>query len=205
MNDYTKNLQRRRRLKYGSFAVALTAAVIALVVIINIVFSALSEKNLWYTDMTERDLYRPDSAAVTLLEEYRSADEDFKISFIFCTPEDKLASNQLVDMVHRLIKRYQKLFDFISIEYVDIVQNPQVLDKYMFTSVSTNIKETSIIVANGNNSILYTADSFFLRFTLSRFVESRLLIRLFTMYASSSEKYIRSFNSTYERGILPSL
>lgn len=159
ISDYSKNQQRKRRLKYGAFAVALTAAVIALVVVVNIIFTALAEKNLWYIDMTERDLYTPDEGAVTLLEQYQGI-EDFNISFIFCVPEDQLASNELVNMVHAQIKRYEKLFDFITIEYVDIVNNPQILDKYQFNSVSTP-KTTSVIVANGNNAILYAIDTFF--------------------------------------------
>lgn len=159
MTDYAKNKQRKRRFKFGAFAVALTAAVIALVVVINIIFTALAEKNLWYIDMTERDLYTPDQGAITLLEQYNGL-EDFNISFIFCMPEDQLGSNQLVNMVHNQIKRYQKLFDFITIEYIDIVNNPQLLDKYQFNSVSTP-KTTSVIVANGNNAILYSIDSFF--------------------------------------------
>lgn len=158
-NNINKNIQRRRRFKYGAFAVALTAAVIALVVIVNIVFSALAQKNMWYIDMTERDLYTPDAGAVTLLEEFEGK-EDFSIKFIFCVPEDQLSSNQEVNMIHNLIKRYQTLFSFIEIECVDILHNPQILDKYQFTSVSSP-KSTSVIVANGNNAILYTLDSFF--------------------------------------------
>lgn len=159
VNERNVNIQKKRRLKFGAFAVALTVAVVALVVIVNVVFTALAEKNLWYIDMTERDLYTPNQGAVTLLEEYQGI-EDFNVSFIFCVPKDQLQSNQLVDMVHKQVLRYAELFDFISVEYVDIINDPQALDKYQFNSVSKP-KTTSVIVANGNNAILYAIDTFF--------------------------------------------
>ena len=158
--NYTQYIQRRRRLKYGSFAVALTCIVIALVVVVNIIFTSLSEKNLWYADMTESGLFDPASTTMSILEEYRTADESFEISFIFCMPEDKLKEEQAPDMVNRLVKEYVKRFDYLSVQYVDIVQNPQLLDKYQFNSQSSP-STTSLIVARGNNAIIYSAESNF--------------------------------------------
>ncbi len=161
MNNYNpiKDIQKKRRLKYGTFAVALTAAVIALVVVINAIFTALCVKNGWFIDMTERDLYTPDPNALELLEQYRGS-EEFNVKFIFCMPEDKLIKNELCNMVNNIVKRYDEEYDFISVEYVDINRNPQILDKYLNTT-SASAKQTSVIVTNGENSIVYSIDSFF--------------------------------------------
>ncbi len=156
---YNRNLQKRRRMKYGAFAVGLTAAVVALIIAVNAVFSALAIKNGWYFDMTERDLYTPDPDAMTLLEEYRGS-EALDIRFIFCMPEDQLVSDELCNMVNNLLKAYDEEFDFISVEYVDIVNHPQILDKYLLTNTST-VRSNSVIVTNGKNSIVYSIDSFF--------------------------------------------
>ncbi len=158
-NNYNKSIQRKRRLKYGSFAMALTVSVIALVVVINAIFTALAQKNMWYIDMTERDLYTPDPKAMTLLEEYRGS-EEMNIEFIFCMPEDGLVMNEMCNMVNNLVKAYAEEFDFISVKYVDINNNPQILDKYLFTSTAAP-KTTSVIVTNGKNAIVYAIDSFF--------------------------------------------
>lgn len=158
-NNHIKNIQRKRRLKYGGFAMALTVSVIALVVVINAIFTALAQKNMWYIDMTERDLYTPDPKAMTLLEEYRGS-EEMNIEFIFCMPEDSLVMNEMCNMVNNLVKAYAEEFDFISVKYVDINNNPQILDKYLFTSTAAP-KTTSVIVTNGKNAIVYAIDSFF--------------------------------------------
>lgn len=158
-NNYMKSIQRKRRLKYGSFAMALTVAVIALVVVINAIFTALAQKNMWYIDMTERDLYTPDPKAMTLLEEYRGS-EEMKIEFIFCSPEDSLVMNEMCNMVNNLVKAYAEEFDFISVKYIDIINNPQILNRYLFTSTAAP-KTTSVIVTNGATAIVYAIDSFF--------------------------------------------
>ena len=48
---------RSRKFRHGSVAVILTAFVIAAVVILNVIFTALSQKYMWYTDMTTEKLY----------------------------------------------------------------------------------------------------------------------------------------------------
>ncbi len=154
-----QNIQKKRRLKYGTFAVAMTVSVIALVVVINAIFTALAYKNAWYFDMTERDLYTPDGNAMALLEEYRGS-EELKIEFIFCMPEDRLKDNELCHMVNNLVRAYEEEFDFISVRYVDINKNPQIVDQYLATSTAKP-KTTSVIVTNGTNAIVYAVDSFF--------------------------------------------
>ena len=48
---------KNRNLKYGGVAVALTAAFIAIVVVVNVIFTALSAKFNWYTDLTSAGIY----------------------------------------------------------------------------------------------------------------------------------------------------
>ncbi len=157
--DPIKDIQKKRRFKYGAFAVTMTAAVIALVVVINAIFTALCVKNGWYIDMTERDLYTPDPNAMELLEQYRGS-EEFNVEFIFCMPEDKIANHNLCNMVNNVLKRYDEEYDFISVKYVDINKNPQLLDKYL-NNTAASPSRTSVIVTNGRNSIVYAIDTFF--------------------------------------------
>ena len=46
-----------RKFKYGSAATAFTVAFIAVVVIFNIIFSALARKYMWYVDLTKEQVY----------------------------------------------------------------------------------------------------------------------------------------------------
>ena len=158
-NRNQNNVNRHRRLKYGALAVCLTAAVVALVVIVNAVFSALAVKHLWYIDMTKAQIYGITQQSKDLLDGYRGS-EDFKISIVFCNQEDQLRSNYNTNLVHNLAKQYEEEFDFVSVEYVDIINHPEMLNKYMATSVS-NPKTTSVIITNGKQSRLFEIKSFY--------------------------------------------
>ena len=74
-NIYADKIKKHRRLKFGAFAVGLTAAVIALIVIINVVFSSLASKFMWYADMTKEQIYGITQQSVDLLDDYRGTKE----------------------------------------------------------------------------------------------------------------------------------
>ena len=57
-----------RRLRYGGVTVVLTAAIIAIVIIVNIIFSALASKLLWYTDLTPELLFTLSDNCIDLIE-----------------------------------------------------------------------------------------------------------------------------------------
>ncbi len=70
----------------------LTAAVIAVVVIINVIFSALATNYKWYIDMTTEGLYSISDSTHALLDPLADRD-DVHIRIIFCTDEDELESS----------------------------------------------------------------------------------------------------------------
>jgi len=156
---YNQNVSKHRRLKFGAFAVGLTVAVVALVVVFNAVFSTLAFKNLWYIDMTKTQLYGISQQTLDLLDDMRGA-EDVEIDIVFCTYEDKLRANSTTNMVHNLAKQYEEKFDFVNVKYIDIINHPEAVDPYLATSVSRP-KSTSVIISNGARSLLYTIDSFY--------------------------------------------
>ena len=48
---------KSKKFKYGGSAAALTVIVIALVLILNVVFTSLANTNGWYTDLTGASIY----------------------------------------------------------------------------------------------------------------------------------------------------
>ena len=46
-----------RKLRYGGVTAVLTAVIIAAVILVNVIFSALANRFLWYVDMTPELLY----------------------------------------------------------------------------------------------------------------------------------------------------
>ena len=57
-----------RKLRYGGTSAALTALIIAVVILLNVIVSVLGQKNLWYTDLTPSELFTLSDAAIDLLE-----------------------------------------------------------------------------------------------------------------------------------------
>ena len=156
---YNQNVNKHRRLKFGALAVGLTAAVIALVVIVNAVFSVLATKFMWYVDMTKEQIYGITQQSLDLLDSYRST-EEFTIDIVFCSYEDELRADYSTNLVHNLAKQYEEEFDFINVKYIDIINHPEAVDQYLSTSVSRP-KTTSVIISNGTQSRLYTINSFY--------------------------------------------
>lgn len=167
-NIYADKIKKHRRLKFGAFAVGLTAAVIALIVIINVVFSSLASKFMWYADMTKEQIYGITQQSVDLLDDYRGTKE-FGISIVFCQYADQLDSVYETKLVHNLAKQYAEEFDFVDVEYVDTINHPEAVNQYLATSVSKP-KTTSVYIVKNDltnpneekkQSKIYTIDSFY--------------------------------------------
>ncbi len=133
-----KNLARK--FKYGSASVAFTVAFIAIVVALNAVFTALSARYTLYLDMTASNYYDISSATDDLL-----ADVTDEITFIFCTPLDKLADNRYSAMIYTLAQAYAARFDNISIDYLNWRTETERTRGYMITS-GTVIDDQTVIV-----------------------------------------------------------
>ena len=150
-----------KRFKYGSAAVALTAAFIAVIVVINVMFSALSRNLGWYIDMTSEGLYSISDATHELIDPLNDRD-DVHIKLIFCMTEDKLDESYYSRLVHRSAQLYAREFDFIDIEYVDVNAHPGEVSAYR-TTAGSKIRTDSVIITNtvnGDYRVL-TRDSFY--------------------------------------------
>lgn len=152
-------INRHRRLKYGGLAVGLTCVVIAMLVVLNAIFYALAYKYQLYIDMTGEKIYSITDATRDLLNDYCGKDNS-NIEIVFCSAADELDSNYNTKLVHNLALEYENEFDFVSVKYVDIINHPDAVAKYMATGVS-NPKTTSVILSNGSQSRLYEIKSFY--------------------------------------------
>ncbi len=150
-----KNFFKNKKFKYGAASVAFTCVCIAIVIIFNVIFSALANKFLWSVDMTSTQLYSLSDASKELLK-----DIDQKITINFCQPLDKLIEDEAQNLIYQCAREYEKAYDNISIEYLDIITNPSAVEKYA-TSSTTKLKTTSVVVTSENDFRTFTKDSFF--------------------------------------------
>ena len=80
---------KNRNLKYGGVAVALTAAFIAIVVVVNVIFTALSAKFNWYTDLTSAGIYSISDGFKSVLDSLvADTDENTTVNVVLMSEED---------------------------------------------------------------------------------------------------------------------
>jgi hypothetical protein len=132
----------KRNLKYGGFSIALTALIVAAVVVINAAITALGSTFSWYTDLTGSAMYSISDAFNENLDEIMSvnSDDDDKndlyINIVLLMEEDSFRDySAYTYYVYHTLKQVDRDNDHINIKYINSLQNPEyVQDRYMKTS-----------------------------------------------------------------------
>lgn len=130
----------KKAVKYGSASVILTVVFIALIFILNLVVTSLTDRFNLFVDLTEEQLYEISDATHTLLED--TTDEEIK--FIFFTPLDELDNSEYAKSVKTLALEYEEKYPNITIEYIDMLKNPGTVAKYR--KEHSNLSATTVIV-----------------------------------------------------------
>ena len=148
-----------KRLKYGSTSAAITALVVALVVVLNAAITALSSHFFWFSDMTESNLYTLSDEAIALLDQI-----DAPVRIIFATDADKLENgtyDENTPLVYNTAKQIAEHCPNVTVECHNVYKEYDFFKKYLSTAAST-IPTTSVIVESGTEYRLYTLDAFFI-------------------------------------------
>ncbi len=160
MNNYTnERIEKKRKLKFGALAVTLTVVVVALVIVINAIFTALAGKYMWYADMTDEFLFTISDATKNQLAEFAD-DPNLKIKIIFCMDPDQLDQTFQYRLVRNMAEQFASEFEFIETEYVPYEKHPSYFEKFLSTSV-TEINSKYVIITDGSTSKACTMDWFF--------------------------------------------
>lgn len=171
-----------RKLRYGGVSAVLTALIIAVIIIVNVIFSALSQKFLWYADLTPELLYSLSDTALDLIEngdeKFESlspiemvdkareenpdtASEDLMIDIIFCDDPDTIEANTYQRYVHHTALELEEKFpDYFNVEHYNIIRNPSSVSKFKTNSLS-QIYTTSVIVSFGTEYRVHNVQSFY--------------------------------------------
>ena len=168
-----------RRFKRQTLTIGLSAAVIAAVILLNVLVTALCSDNRWFIDMTSgrfRDkdvptyggLYTLSDGAEHMLgltfdsvNENRSEDDSVKVDIIFCADPDLLCANDNMRLVYHTAKAMEKAYpDQISVSTRDVWSNPSSVDAYR-TNAYSSIYQTNVILASGSEFRVYNQKSFF--------------------------------------------
>lgn len=160
---------------------AVTAAVVLAVVIINVLVSFASDARLWYIDMTSDRYMERESALYTLSESCRKligeqsipmveevnrdrearGEEAIKVNIIFCTDKDYIENDSMMRYVNLTARALEKEYpDAIDVQYVNIEKNPSAVQRFKTTSAST-IYNSDVIVEFGSEYRVKKISSFY--------------------------------------------
>ncbi len=173
-------IRRRGRRALGA---TITAGVIALVLLFNILFSFLADRNIWQTDETvTRYTTRPEVSMYTPTKEYtawirdkvipmvdkvnaeRAAEgkEKLTINIKFCAERDRIYAQEKLRLLQYSVLALQKEFpDHFSVTYTNIEENPSAVQQYKATS-SSRIYPHQIIFEFGTEFRVRSYEAFYI-------------------------------------------
>ncbi|MBO5512527.1 MAG: Gldg family protein [Clostridia bacterium] len=181
MNNQSNMPRRGTRRVVGA---AVTVAVIAAVLAVNVLFSFLADRFMWqvdstvtkYTSRPEVSMYTPTEEFMEVVRNYaipmvqemnarraEAGEEPITINVKFCAEKDKVYSIDKLRLVQYSVLALQKEFpDAVKVEYLNIEKNPSQVQKYKATS-STNIYSHQIIFEFGTEYRVCSYDYFYLK------------------------------------------
>ena len=150
------NQANSRKLRYGGVTAALTALIIAIIVVANVIFSALAQKGRWFTDLTATQQFTLSQNCIDLIrngdEEFDNPstletinairaekkqedpsfqNEDLMVRLIFCNDQDVWEADQTHKMIYETARQLEREFpEYIRVENHNIIQNPDVVRPY---------------------------------------------------------------------------
>ncbi len=136
-----------KKLKYGAAATVITVVVIALVVLLNVIIYALSDRYNMSFDLTPGGDFEISDETKDYIA---SLNEDVEI----CTTVDELAFETSESIYYRqayeVLKKYEYNSDRIDVNFVDMTVDPTYVEKYK-QYYDGSISDYSIIVFNNNS------------------------------------------------------
>lgn len=137
-----KKTFNKRKFKYGAVATTITVAFTAIIVLLNILFSTITDRYGLKIDTTKEKLFEVTSETTDYL---KGLTKDVEIA-VMADEDDLENSSTYTKMVREVIDKYAICSDKITVNFFDIEKNPGIVKKYSeFTS--EDIKQGSIIVS----------------------------------------------------------
>ena len=129
------NNLKSRRFKHGSMATLLTIGCIVLVVIINVIANLVLDRFPTEVDLTDDSIYQLTDDSIDFVKKL-----DGDVNIHFCVGESDFinaASNSTYyKQAYEIINGYSKYNRNIQVDYVDLMEEPEISQKYSAYNVS---------------------------------------------------------------------
>ena len=137
-----KKILNSRTFRQGSAATALTAIVIALIIVLNMVVTSLSDRYPLSIDLTENQIFSISDESKSFL---RGLDRDITI-YVLSLEESFLSGNVYAVQANEVIKRYAQESPRVRVEYIDLLRNPTFENRFPNLQLTPN----SILIVSGD-------------------------------------------------------
>ena len=155
------NSSIKRKLKRGSLGLAMTIAVIALIIGINYLITSLESSVSTQINLDDKGYYDISDASHTAFAALPEGSFDAQI--IFLTQRDILAStsNESIRMIWNLAEEYGRQFpDNISVIYKDLDKDVAFVKQYM-NETRTTLSKTQVIIQGKYHARVLSFNAFF--------------------------------------------
>jgi len=153
-----KSFALTKKFRYGSVATIFTVMFVAVIIILNVITTALANKYLWYIDMTKEQIFTLSPEAISYIGDLG----DQEVNIYFCQEADKIESQTLLKMVYNLALELEKEFSQITVTCLDSLKNYSFFQKFQTTAAST-IRTDTVIIESGTEFRLHSLQSFFVQ------------------------------------------
>lgn len=161
---------------------AITVIVVVAVLVLNIVFTLLADKNMWYIDLSPIRYISGTSQMYTLSDECKalistrvipeikrvnderaaSGEDALKLNIIFCSDRDIIESDYRTRYVSYTARCLEKEYpELVAVKYINMTKNPSAVQQYKTTSATT-IYNTDVIVEFGTESLVQHINAFYM-------------------------------------------
>lgn len=137
-----------KKFRYGGSAAALTVIVIALVLLLNVVFTSLAATNSWYTDLTGSSIYSVSDEFVKRMNSLVDPEDgdDVYANIVIMMDEDEFAEhNAYTSYVYRTIKQIEKHCPHIKLVSRNILKDPTLKTRYQLNDYDP-ILTTDVVI-----------------------------------------------------------
>lgn len=153
-----KSFIQSRKFKYGTTATVFTIAFIAIVVVFNVIFTALANKYMWYVDMTGEQVFTLSESAKEIMSDITDP-----VNIYFASEPDVLmngSDSSYMRYIYTTALQLEEEFDNVHVECVDVVKKPSFFREF-YNTTNTQIHTDSVVVESNGEVRIFAAKAFF--------------------------------------------
>lgn len=169
-----------RSFRHGTLSVVLTVLFVAAVVVLNVIVGLISERFDTTADLTDSGFYTMDEDTESYLKDTLSGDVNITV---LATESDFEAQGTYFKQVNELLKKMNMASSHISLDYIDLNQNPNYSAQFKGETLSAGyiVVESPV---TGRHRILTRGDYLAVNSSISSY-DSALIEQYIQYYGSS--------------------